>query len=118
LKEWKTTPRATIDYRGLNRLLLSIPPSKGSSKGIPSTFHDAVKNYFDGNHYNHNNEVSGLFETHEQAGRSGALFGDIPLPVIDLIARTLSGHSFGHLTQSVVDGRESRQRRDKHQRLF
>ena len=114
LKAWKTTPRATIDYRGLNRLLLSIPRSKGSSKGIPATFHDAVKNFFDGGHYNHHNEVSGLLETHEQAGRCGALFGDIPPHVIDLIARILSGHPHGHLTKSVVDGRRLR---DKQPRL-
>ena len=104
LKACKTTPRATIDYRALNRLLLSIPPSQG----IPLKFHVAIKNYFDGDHYNHNNEVSGLFETHEQAGRAGSLFGEIPLSVIDLVARILSGHPFGHLTKIGLDGRESR----------
>jgi hypothetical protein len=104
LKDWKTTPRAAIDHIGLNRLLLSIPPSEG----IPSHFHDSIKEYFDGDHYNHDNEVAGLLETHELASYSGAMLGEIPLSVIDVIARILSGHAPGHLTSSVLGGREVR----------
>ena len=104
LKDWKTTPRSTMDHIGLNRLLLSIPPSEG----IPSHFHDSIREYFDGDHYNHNNEVSGLLETHELASYSNAMFGEIPLSIIDVIARTLSGHAPGHLTSSVLAGREKR----------